>query len=76
MFGSCAYSAQTAMSMVEATKAGIGQGELQAGMSTLNSISHMLVSLVSSCLTSPCLALPRLTPRRPLFQPGSPCVTK
>lgn len=44
MFGSCTYSAQTAMQMVEATEAGIGQGELQAGMSTLNSISHMLVS--------------------------------
>ena len=44
MFGSCNYSAQTAMSMVEAKAAGLGQGELQAGMSTLNSISHMLVS--------------------------------
>ena len=58
MFGSCTYSAQTAMSMVEATAAGLGQGELQAGMSTLNSISHMLVSRnqLARLSSNPCVA--------------------
>ena len=50
MFGSCTYAAQSAMAMVEANKAGIGQGELQAGMSSLNSISHMLAPMALSWL--------------------------
>ena len=32
--------------MVEAQRAGIGQGELQAGLSSLNAISHVLAPLV------------------------------
>jgi len=49
-FGSTTYSAQSAMAMVEAQRAGIGQGELQAGLSSLNAISHVLAPLVMSRL--------------------------
>ena len=37
---SCVISAQSAMTMIEASKAGLGQGELQAGLGGLDATSH------------------------------------
>jgi hypothetical protein len=48
LFGGCATSAQISLTMVEAARAGVAQGELQAGLSRLGAVGHICAPILLS----------------------------